>query len=161
MRESKIQFVLERLNKELLRFIDTIGDIPYVALPPEKPETICFADKIKELTGYDANEILADRRHWANMIHPDDRERVFAALSRCKDDGASFEIEYRIIHKDGSLRYVLDKGEPIFDEQGKVIQVEGIVSAIGQSGRIENIPILEIPKMPSSDKSGLCALQKI
>ena len=161
MQEAKIQYVLERLNKELHRFIDTIGDIPYIALPSEKPEVICFAGKVKELTGYDANEILADRKHWADMIHPDDQERVFAAFSRCKDSGTPFEIEYQIIHKDGSLRYVLDKGEPVFNNKGEITQVEGIISAIGQSERTENIPVAKISKVAVFNDSNLGALQKI
>jgi two-component system sensor histidine kinase/response regulator len=161
MQEAQIQYVLKRLNKELHRFIDTIGDIPYIALPSEKPEIICFDGKIKELSGYDANEILADREHWRNMIHVDDQERVLAAFSRCKDRGTSFEIEYRIIHKDGSLRYVLDKGEPVFNDKGEVTQVEGIITAIGQSEKIENIPITEMSKVTAFNNRKLCALQKI
>jgi PAS domain S-box-containing protein len=159
MQKSKIQFVLERLSKELHRFIDTIGDVPYIALPSEKPEVICFAGKIKELTGYDANEILADREHWADMIHPDDQEQVFAAFSRCKDIGTPFEIEYRVIHKDGSLCYVLDKGEPVFNNKGEITQVEGIISAIGRSEGTENIPVAEISAVFNDGNLG--ALQKV
>jgi len=161
MQEQENQYELTLLDEELHRFIDTIGEIPYIALPAEKPEIICFSGKIKELTGYDTNEILADRQHWANMIHPDDREQVFAAFSRCKDSGALFEIEYRIIHKDGSLCYVLDKGEPVFDDKGEIIQVEGIISAVGQSGRAESIPISEMSKVTAFSNSNLGVLQKI
>jgi len=161
MQEAKIQYVLERLNKELLRFIDTIGEIPYVALPSEKPEIICFAGKIRELTGYDANEILADREHWEKMIHPDDCEQVFAAFVRCKNEGAPFNIEYRIVHKDGSLRFVNDKGEPVFNNKGEITQVEGIISAIGQSERTENIPISEMSRVTAFNNGNLGALQKI
>jgi len=161
MQELKIQYILERLSKELYRFIDTIGDVPYIALPSENPEIICFAGKIKELTGYDANEILADRQHWANMIHPDDQERVFDAFAQCKNSGTSFEIEYRIIHKDGTLRYVMDKGEPVFNDKGEITQVEGAISAIGRSRRIENIPISEMPEVTAFSNSNLGALRKI
>jgi len=59
MKEERYQSVLALLDERLRRFIDTIGDVPYIALPAEKPEIICFAGKIKELSGYDANEILA------------------------------------------------------------------------------------------------------
>jgi len=161
MQEPKIQYVLERLSKELYRFIDTVGDVPYIASPSENPEIICFAGKIEELTGYDANEILADRQHWANIIHPDDREQVFAALDRCKDSGTSFEVEYRIIHKDGTLRYVMDKGEPVFNNKGEINQVEGIISAIGSSETTENIPISETPKVTMFSNGNLGILQKI
>jgi len=163
MQESKIQYILKRLklNKELYRFIDTVGDVPYIALPSEKPEIICFAGKIKELCGYDANEILADRRHWANMIHPDDQERVFDAFAQCKNSGTSFEIEYRIIHKDGTLRYVVDKGEAVFNDKGEITQVEGAMNAIGQSGRTESIPVSEMPKATTFSNGNLKVLQKI
>jgi hypothetical protein len=161
MQEAKIQYVPERLNKELHRFIDTIGDIPYIALPSEKPEIICFDGKVKELSGYDANEILVDREHWTSMIHPDDQGRVLSALSRCKDYGVSFVIEYRIIHKDGSLRYVLDKGEPVFNDKGEITQVEGIISAIGQSERTEHTPISEMSKVTAFNNYKCGALQKI
>ncbi len=147
MQKAKIQYVLERLSEELRRFIDTIGDVPYVALPSEKPEIICFSGKIKELTGYDANEILADGQHWANMIHPEDLVRVFDAFNRCKNEGTPFEIKYRLIHKDGSLRYVVDKGEPVFNNKLEITQIEGIITAIGQSCKAENTPLSEITKV--------------
>jgi len=158
MNETQIQTVLKHLSSQLHRFIDTIGEIPYVALPSERPEIICFAGKIKELSGYDANEILAGRQHWANMIHPDDREQVFAAFAQCKNEGTCFEIEYRIIHKNGTLRYVVDKGEPAFNNEGKITQVEGAISAIGRSGRIESIPISEVSKVTAFNNG---VLQKI
>ena len=147
MQESKIQYVLDRLDKELHRFIDTIGDIPYVAMPSEKPEIICFAGKVKDLSGYDANEILADREHWANMIHPDDQKFVFDAFAQCKNEGTSFYIEYRIVHKNGSLRYVSDKGEAVFNNKGQVIQIEGMITPLGESREPEGIPLLEIKQV--------------
>jgi PAS domain S-box-containing protein len=150
MNEAKIQTVLSHLSKEL-RLIDTIGEIPYVALPSEKPEVICFAGKIKELTGYDANEILTDRDHWGKMIHPDDRKRVFAAFARCKNEGMPFNIGYRIVHKDDSVRYVNDKGEPVFDDRGEITQVEGLITPLGESTKPERVSLLEIKEVPMSD----------
>jgi len=150
MNEAKIQTVLNHLDEELHRFIDTIGEIPYVALPSERPEIICFSGKIKELTGYDVNEILADRQHWENMIHPYDREQVFAAFARCKNEGTAFNIEYRIVHRNGSLRFVSDKGEPVFNGKGEIKQIEGLITPIGQGGEPENISLLEVREVTNS-----------
>jgi PAS domain S-box-containing protein len=161
MQKAKIQYVLERLNKDLHRFIDTIGDIPYIALPTEKPETICFSGKIKELTGYDANEILADREHWANMIHLDDQEKVFVAFIRCKNEGTPFNIEYRIVHRNGSLRYVSDNGEPVFDNKGKVSQIEGLITPLGESEEHVDIPLLEIRELSNPNNVNSIHLEKV
>ncbi|MBU1260435.1 PAS domain-containing protein [bacterium] len=151
MQESKIQYVLEQLKTELHRFIDTLGEIPYVALPLEKPEIICFSGKIKELTGYDANEILVDREHWANMIYPDDCGRVFAAFAECKNKGMSFNMGYRIVHKDDSVRYVNDKGEPVFDDRGEITQIEGAITPLREVTKTEKIPLLEFGKATTSN----------
>jgi PAS domain S-box-containing protein len=161
MQESKIQYVLEQLKKELHRFIDTIGEIPYVALPSDKPEIICFSGKIKELTGYDANEILADREHWENMISPEDRERVFAAFARCKNKGMPFNIGYRIVHKDDSVRYVNDKGEPVFDDRGEITQIEGTITPLGGITKTENIPLFEFEKATTSNNVNPNCFQKV
>jgi PAS domain S-box-containing protein len=151
MQEANIRYVLGRLGKELRRFIDTIGDVPYTALPSEKPEIICFSGKIKELNGYDANEILADREQWTNIIHPDDQERVFAAFAKCKNCGEPFEIKYRMIHKDGSLRYVCDKGKPVFNNEGQITHVEGLITPLGESGKPQDMPLLEIKELKKPD----------
>ena len=151
MNETKIQTVLSHLSEELHRFIDTIGEIPYVALPSERPEIICFSGKIKQLTGYDVNEILADKEHWENMIHPYDREQVFAAFTRCKSEGTPFSLEYQIIHRNGSLRFVSDKGEPVFNGKGEIKQIEGLITPIGQGRETENTPYLEIKELTSSN----------
>jgi hypothetical protein len=150
MQELKIQYVLDRMDKELHRFIDTIGDIPYVAMPLEKPEIICFSDKIKDLSGYDANEIPADRERWANMIHPDDQKLVFGAFARCKNVGTSFYIEYRIVHKNSSLRYVSDKGEAVFNNNGQIIQVECMIRPLGENREPDGIPLLGIKQVTNS-----------
>lgn len=161
MQEKRYQTILALLDERLHRFIDTIDDIPYVALPSEKPEIICFAGKIKELTGYDANELLANREHWANMIHPDDQEQVFAAFNKCKNEGAPFEIQYRIVHEDGSLRYVIDKGEPVSNSRGEITQIEGVITAIGQSSKAENIPLLEITQVTRFSNVNSSVFEKV
>jgi PAS domain S-box-containing protein len=161
MNETQIQTVLKHLGNQLHHFIDTIGDIPYIALPSEKPETICFSGKIEELTGYDANEILADRQHWENLIHPDDREQVFAAFTRCKNEGTPFNMEYRVVHRDGSLWYVSDKGEPVFDNKGKVNQIEGLITPLGEGREPANISLLEIRELSNRNNVNAIHLQKV
>jgi PAS domain S-box-containing protein len=134
MQQKKEQPTMELLEEELHELI-AAAQIPYSALPAEPADggqVICFTESVEELTGYTPDEILADRRLWVNMIHPADRERVFAAFGRCKDQGTPFEIEYRVIHKDGSLRYVIDEGEPVFNDKGQVTGVEGTITDVSE-----------------------------
>ena len=132
MQVEKSQYDLTLLDEELDRIIETVVGIPYSALPLEQLEVICFAKRIKELTGYSADQILADRRLWISIIHPADRERVFAAFSRCRNWGVPFEIEYRITRRDSSVRRVIDEGEPVFGDEGQITQIDGIITDVSE-----------------------------
>jgi len=132
MRDSKNNRCLTLLDEELYRLIEAVAEIPYSTPPSERPQIICFSRRIEELTGYTSDQILAEQQLWVNMIYPADRERVFAAFSRCKNCGLPFEIGYRLIHKDGSLRYVIDRGEPVFDDQGKMTQIDGTITDVSE-----------------------------
>ena len=159
MQEAEIKYVLKMLYEELAQLAEAVREIPYLALPSERPEIICFAEEIKELSGYDANEILADRDCWANLIHPDDRQKVFTAYNKCKNEGVSFKVKYRIIHKDGSLHYVMDKGKPVFDHKGNTIHVEGAIIPVSQSKRTKSIAISDMPNVTAFSNDSLCALR--
>jgi PAS domain S-box-containing protein len=161
MQEAEIQYVLKQLHEELRGFINIIREIPYVALPPERPGIICFAERVKQLCGYDADEILADKEHWEKIIYPGDRKNVFTAYTECKNFGIAFEIEYRIVHKNGSLRYVTDKGRPIFDAKGNVILIEGAITAVGQSEVVEAMAASGAPKITAFSNDSSQELRKI
>ena len=139
MQGEKNQHDLTLADEEIHGPVDTITLAPYSALLSERPQIICFARRIEELTGYTADEILADRQLWVNIVHPADRQRVSAAFTQCKDRGTPFEIEYRVIHKDGSLRYVIDEGEPVFDDKGQITEIEGIITDVSEFNRLENL----------------------
>lgn len=160
MQEAEIQSSLRLLDRELHGFINALCQVPYLALPRERPQIICFAGKVKELSGYDANEILADRQLWINMIHPADRERVLAVLSYCKKSGTPFEIEYRVIDKEGSLHRVIDEGEPVFDDKGQITGVEGIITDVSDCGKVKGIDLLEIPKVTRLNNVNSSVFQK-
>ena len=137
MEEKENEHNATFIAEELHRLFDSIPEIAYSAVPLERPEIICFARRIEVLTGYTADEILADRQLWMNMIHPADRKRVFAAFGKCAACGILFEIEYRIIHRDGSVHQVIDEGEPVLDDQGRIIRIEGIITGMPEYDEIK------------------------
>ena len=52
----------------------------------------------------------------AEIVHPDDRERVLAELAAAAADGAALSTEYRIVRPDGSIVWVLDESAVVHDE---------------------------------------------
>jgi|GEM_PF-1820822 len=163
MRARKKQHKVILKDKLLLQLLDVIiAGVPYSTPPLDRPEIVCFARRVEELTGYTAEEILADRQLWVNMVFPADRKRVFAAFAMCWKCGIPFEINYRIIHKDGSVYHVIDEGEPVFDDKGRIIRIEGMITAVGEykvATIFDRRKIQEVVK--SISNVGSSVLQKI
>ncbi|MDM8520428.1 PAS domain-containing protein [Anaerolineales bacterium HSG6] len=72
------------------------------------------------------------------IIHPDDREIHNTAVAQTIETGSEkFQINYRIILSDGSIRYLQTQGESEFDEQGNITGLQGIVLDLTREKRIK------------------------
>ncbi|WP_158611830.1 EAL domain-containing protein [Guyparkeria sp. SCN-R1] len=81
--------------------------------------------------GYTAEEFLDGSRHFADIVHPDDMERVDAEVEERLAAGATaYRQEYRILHADGTPRWVGDLTHVFRDEHGQVERIEGVVTDI-------------------------------
>lgn len=80
-------------------------------LPHER--VVYVSPAFETVWGRRAEELYADSRLWACAIHPDDQPRVNAAFGRWIDNPAvhRFDLEYRIVRPDGSLRWIHDRGQ--------------------------------------------------
>jgi PAS domain S-box-containing protein len=65
---------------------------------------------------------------WYEALHPDDRERVVRAYEASQ--AAPYDEEYRVVHPDGSVRWVRDRAVPVHDAAGRVVRVAGITEDI-------------------------------
>ncbi len=71
------------------------------------------APGIEGLLGVTAEEWLGDLTTWTRMLHPDDREAVTAAWERTAERGEAFEMEYRMIHRDGTVVWIHDQASSV------------------------------------------------
>lgn len=69
-----------------------------------------------QVTGYSREELIAKPELMEEMVHPDDTNALEQLASECSGDCSDQEIEYKIITKDGSTRWVRHTCRPIYDE---------------------------------------------
>jgi diguanylate cyclase (GGDEF)-like protein/PAS domain S-box-containing protein len=62
----------------------------------------------------------ADGEGWDRVVHPDDRDRVLSAWQDSLATGEDYEIEYRLRHHSGVYRWILGRGSPFRDSQGRI-----------------------------------------
>ncbi len=72
-----------------------------------------------------------------SLIHPEDRDAVRERCAQCISDGADFEMEYRVILKDGGERWLLDKGLTFKDSLGRPQYMMGACVDISERKRAE------------------------
>ncbi|WP_254568646.1 histidine kinase dimerization/phosphoacceptor domain -containing protein [Oscillatoria sp. HE19RPO] len=97
-----------------------------------------IGEEIQAISGYPAADFIFNhRRRYTSIIHPDDLPRVENLLARLSTADAAFEIEYRIVHRDGNPRWICERGKVIFSEQGEPLWVDGVLFDITARTQVE------------------------
>jgi PAS domain S-box-containing protein len=75
---------------------------------------------------------------WKEFIHPDDLPVLVAAWDRSRESGAAFEVEHRMVHHSGQYRWVLNRAQPMTDDDGAIVRWMGTLTDIHDKKRSED-----------------------
>lgn len=101
---------------------------------------LTWSDEAYRIFGLQPQEFGATYEAFLRAVHPDDRAAVDDAYSGSLREGRdTYEIEHRIVRKDGEVRIVREKCEHIRDESGQIIRSIGMVHDITERKRTEEI----------------------
>lgn len=90
-----------------------------------------ISEGCRRLTGYEAGDLLLNNRlSYESITHPDDRKRVREEINGGLALRQRFDSEYRIIHCSGDIRWVWERGAGIYNAQGDLVAIEGIIQDI-------------------------------
>jgi two-component system cell cycle sensor histidine kinase/response regulator CckA len=100
-------------------------------------ERVDYFGKVDELLGYTPSEFPRTLEAWINSIHPDDRDRVEAAIKNHLEKNESYNIEYRVKKKDGTYNYWWARGTALRDGKGNPYLWIGSVTDITERKQAE------------------------
>ena len=87
---------------------------------------IYYSPRWKSIVGYEDEQIADSTLEWFNRVHPLDLERVRAEISEHLAGKVSLlETEHRMLHRDGTYRWVLTRGLAMRDDRGIVVRMAG------------------------------------
>ncbi len=107
---------------------DAIGEVFWMASPDFRSMTY-VSPAFEKVSGRGSADFYAAPLLWLDAVHPDDHDTLRQALQGLAN-GTPYDIEYRFRHPDGSERWVNDRGYPLRDPSGAVIQVTGVFADI-------------------------------
>jgi diguanylate cyclase (GGDEF)-like protein/PAS domain S-box-containing protein len=84
-----------------------------------------FSPAAERVYGRSADEFYRNGRAWYDFVHPDDAQDFLDAEERLMANGQS-EMEYRVVHPDGSIRWVSHRSKVAHDAAGTPIRIDTI-----------------------------------
>jgi PAS domain S-box-containing protein len=113
------------------QFESLVGNLPGVVYRGEWDTdwTMSYiSDGIGPLFGYPAKDyVKGGGRTFASHIHPDDVQMVDDAVAAGAKEDRPFTIEYRVRHRDGSEKWVFEKGRVVKDAGGRALHLDGAI----------------------------------
>ena len=124
---------LRQSEKELQHLIDAVPQHIFVL----GPDGSClYTNQVaRDYHGLLPKDPQGD--HLAMFVHPDDRDMVLSERQRLLSNGAPYELEARLLGKDGQYRWFLIRVSPSRDEQGRIIRWYGTRTEIEDRKRAE------------------------
>lgn len=111
------------------QFLNVVNNIPGITYrcAPEAPWILYFvSDEIQHITGYATEDFIGGKvRTIASIIHPDDLNLV-AASDRASAN-QRYRLTYRMICADGRIIWVEDSGQAVFDDEGNLVWLDGVM----------------------------------
>lgn len=112
-------------EEKFRNFAESLSEVVYRADPVTLVTT--YVNKsIEEIYGYTVEEWLNTPELWEKTINPDDKESVFAKIKEAQNKYEPIIIEYRIVGKDASEKWVRDRISWEKDQQGAVVALIGV-----------------------------------
>ncbi len=84
-----------------------------------------WSDEHFRMEGYDVGEVTPSYENWAKRLHPDDREGAENALRRAMEWHEDYAREFRVVHPDGTVRWLAGRGRFFYDRSGQPLRMIG------------------------------------
>ncbi|MFN8234331.1 MAG: EAL domain-containing protein [Actinomycetota bacterium] len=107
--------------------VEQIPAVVYLDPIDEDQDSIYVSPQVTDLLGIDPDEWLLDPYCWRNHVHPDDIDQAWDEYEQAYNAHQPLDHEYRMIHADGSVRWVLEQAYPIRDEDGNPWLIQGVI----------------------------------
>ncbi|MBF0550006.1 MAG: PAS domain S-box protein, partial [Deltaproteobacteria bacterium] len=107
--------------------VEQIPAVVYLAAPDGPGNMLYISPQIEFLSGFSASQWTADPELRTRQIHPADRVRVLSELTHIQTGGRPVVSEYRLVTKDGRIRWLRDEVVLVQDDAGTPLFIQGVM----------------------------------
>ncbi|HSG53096.1 MAG TPA: PAS domain-containing protein [Rheinheimera sp.] len=108
-----------------------------------------ISGSIDPLSGYPASDFINNAvRSYASVIHPDDRQWLEDAIAKSIKHHQRWVLQYRVVHKDGNINWVEERGQAEYDELGDVTHLDGFILDITEEKSLKQTLLKLTSQLP-------------
>ncbi len=123
----KAERSLQESEAKFRRLVEHLPAVVYMNPAGDVNSTIYVSPQIEAMFGYTAEEWLADPKSWEKILHEEDREAVLARVEAVNKSGEPFDMEYRMVARDGRVVWVRDQNTLVRDAKDQPQFWQGIM----------------------------------
>ncbi|WP_373534942.1 PAS domain S-box protein [Microcoleus sp.] len=136
---KRIEAALREREEEFRSLVSNIPGAVYRCSAAGRSSLTFISSGIEAISGYPAaNFMIQPVQAFPSIVHPDDAEAIEQFIDRAIQTKQPYAIEYRLIHSDGNVRWVAEKGQAIFSPAGQVISLNGAIFDITERKAAED-----------------------
>ena len=125
---KRIEAALREREQEFRSLVSNIPGAVYRCSAAGRSSLTFISSGIEAISGYPAaNFMQKPVQAFPSIIHPDDAEPSEKIIARAIKTKEPYTIEYRLIHCNGNVRWVAEKGQAIFNAAGQVLSLNGAI----------------------------------
>ncbi len=133
------EHILQAKEQEFRTLVENVPGAVYRCEVHSPWRVLYMSDGIQVITGRLASEFVSGAIHFGNIVHPDD----MAELDRIINEGIMqkhhYDLEYRVLHTDGSIRWASERGRATYNADGDPIYLDGVIIDITDRKQTEEI----------------------
>lgn len=126
LQQSRLQ--LQESEERLQTMISNFPGAVYRCHNDRRWTMLYLSDAVEGLTGYPPSAFVGDGAiSFTDITHPDDVQRIFEIVQGALAEGRSFNLTYRMQHRDGALLCVQEVGRGVYDRSGELKYIDGFI----------------------------------
>lgn len=127
--QKRAEEELKESRREMATLLSNLPGMAYRCRNDSRWTLLFVSEGCRELTGYEPSDLVGNAvLAYADLVHPDDRQRIWGEVQEALERDEPFRLVYRIRHASGELRWVWEQGRGVRDEGGNLLYLEGFIS---------------------------------
>lgn len=124
--QKQTEFLLRESEKKFRLMAENMPGAIYLCRNDDTYSMVYLNEKVHQITGYIAEDFIAGKVNFIMLYHPEDADYIFKTVEDALAHRKNFQLEYRIFHRDGDIRWIKEVGAGIYDDD-KLLLIEGVV----------------------------------